>query len=306
MSMPILFLLACSGDASDDSGSDALSEGPYLSDEVDFEAPAFDASSVSAAVDGALSQALAINAVPVVTIYSAFMDAATADCPQWTTYEDLPVWVDSCTTADGIAFEGYGLMIEYDGMTDADGTTYSGYQISSVSSMAAPDGSSLTIAGSADLLYGVNGAYEVFYTNVSEGTRWAGGVTDSWLDWGINPSMYLYALRDTASGARSIQLAGSVSIDDGGVSAVVFDDLYLIDDPSGTVCSAEPSGMISILSSEGQWYDLVFDGPTEDNDLVPDSLCDGCATAWFKGESLGEACVDFSVLTDWDDNPWGL
>jgi len=307
--MLAILLFACSGGdtdtTKDTTGDSGLVQGDYLSEDVDLGSPTFEASTVAAAVDSALSQVLDINAVPVVSLYTAFMDATTESCPQWTTFDEYPVWLDSCTTEDGVTFDGYGLMLEYDGF-ESDGAIYSGYQINSLGAMSAPDGSTLTLAGAVDLLYAVGKGYEVFYTNISDGTAWDGAATGTWLDWGINPAMYFYALRDTTSGARSVQVSGSVSIEDGDISAVVFDGLYLLDDPSGTLCSAEPSGMISILSAEGQWYDLVFDGPTEDNTTVPEETCDGCATAWFKGEALGEACVDFSALVDWDDNPWGL
>ena len=54
----------------------------------------------------------------------------------------------------------------------------------------------------------------------------------------------------------------------------------------------------------GQWYDVLFDGPLEYGEQVDPDLCDGCGQVWYRGEPLGEACVDFSHLLDWSGRPW--
>ena len=53
---------------------------------------------------------------------------------------------------------------------------------------------------------------------------------------------------------------------------------------------------IAVLDSAGRWYDLIFDGPTDAAPEVAADVCDGCATVWYRGSPLGEACVDFSIL----------
>ena len=137
--------------------------------------------------------------------------------------------------------------------------------------------------------------------------RWPGpgapGAAGTWLEWGLVPSIYWWTL-SYGDGAKLVALGGMLEVEDGPISAVILEDLYLVQESLGATCGLEPSGSISILDSEGNWYGLSFDGPTgEDWDVDP-ALCDGCGTAWYRGERLGEACVDFSVLTSWEEKPW--
>ncbi len=120
----------------------------------------------------------------------------------------------------------------------------------------------------------------------------------------MDPTLYWYAARDPGSGGKGILVSGSVTVETGSVSAVVMEDLYLLEEALGSTCGIEPSGTVSILDAEGRWYDLVFDGPTDAAPEVDPAVCDGCATAWYRGAALGEACIDFSVLTAWESSPW--
>ena len=146
---------------------------------------------------------------------------------------------------------------------------------------------------------------EIFYSYIEGGYSWDGPEADgTWLDWGVEPTLVWYASRDPSSGGKAITLSSSVSIDSGPFTAVFMDGVYLYEEVLGSSCGIEPSGTISLLDSEGRWTDLIFDGPTEFNAEVDAAVCDGCATAWYRGTALGEACIDFSALTDWEDSPW--
>ena len=68
-------------------------------------------------------------------------------------------------------------------------------------------------------------------------------------------------------------------------------------------CPQEPSGTISVQGADGEWYDVVFDGPSFGETTDP-AVCDGCGTAWLEGMRLGEVCVDAGELLDWDGVPW--
>ena len=56
--------------------------------------------------------------------------------------------------------------------------------------------------------------------------------------------------------------------------------------------------------SEGEWYDVNFQGPPYQGARVLPNDCDGCGQVYYRGELLGEVCPDFSILTDWEDRPW--
>ena len=61
---------------------------------------------------------------------------------------------------------------------------------------------------------------------------------------------------------------------------------------------------MSVRDLDGDWYDVVFDGPTDwGADSDPD-LCDGCGEAYFRGEDVGAVCPDFSGLNGWEGTPW--
>ena len=318
--LPLLLAVGCGDKESDDTSGEgggddtaaaaggedtALPDAPYLGDPVDEQAQ-FDADEVALAVQEALSLSRSIEALSVINVYNAFLSAADASCPQWTEYDGLPTWLDSCTSEAGVTFDGYGILVENEAADlDGSGVLWTGYQLYSASTMTY-ESNTLTLGGDAAILVGgtPDGSLTAFYSYIGEGFGWDGEETGTWMDMGISPEVYFLAY--TAGDTQVVQLAGLLELDSGPVSAVVMDGLYLVNEPTGTVCGAEPSGTISVLDGEGRWYDLIFDGPTEGNTETDMAACDGCATAWYRGEAIGEACVDFSELTDWTDNPWDL
>ena len=308
--LPLLSLAACSGSGDGDGPAaedSALPDAPYLGEDAPEEDPSFDADEVSQAVADVLAAVRQIDAGPVLSLYLAMMEGADAACPQWTAYDGYPTWLDACTASSGVSFDGYGLMVSWDGADlDGSGVYWSGYQLYSVAAMQTSTGDTLTLGGEAGLLFGASPeGLRAFYSYVGEGTRWDGAETGTWLDWGIAPQIYLLAYHEPVSDTKVVQLGGAIEVESGPVAAVVLDGLYMVKDPTDALCSQEPSGTISILDSEGRWYDLIFDGPSESRPETDMARCDGCAEAWYRGQSIGQACVDFSALTDWDDNPWG-
>jgi hypothetical protein len=300
MILPLSLLTACGEPADTDTGQ-ADTTAPYLADPTGEDAPSFSSEDVAGAVQEALSLIMQVDGAPVIAAYESLLSQTDSGCPLWTDYKGTPLWYDTCTTDAGVRFEGYGLALAWDGTDDGSGNIWTGTQLYSAGTITDADGHTFTAGGSAGSLtgYSAEGA-QLHYTYVEDGFGWDGPeAAGTWLTWGLSPTLVWYTVRDPGSGGKAIILSGSVGMESGPISAVVLDGLYLVEESLGSSCGIEPSGTISLLDAEGHWYDLIFDGPTDAQPEVPAEVCDGCATAWYRGSALGEACVDFSVLTDW-------
>lgn len=288
-------------------------DSPYLGEVDGDPGETFDAAAVEEAVEGLVAAARQLHAYPALLAYSDMMGLADEDCPTWYTSEEgLEYWYDSCTTEGGAAFEGYGYTVEYseeeypEGFADGDGNHWWGLQYYGIASIAAPDGSSFTSGGGAGLLYGyTDEGNSIFYSAVNEGFAYDGSYSEgTWLGAGLDPEMAMYAIHSPEVDGRIFVISGRATVESEGVHAVVLDEITIFDEALGSTCPEEPAGTVSILDSEGNWYDLVFDGPDFSGNGGEAERCDGCAEAWQGATLLGEACIDFSPLLDWDTHPF--
>ena len=101
-----------------------------------------------------------------------------------------------------------------------------------------------------------------------------------------------------------VEVDGGLSGLGGDLDTVVFDAVTIFDESLGSTCPTEPGGVVSVRDVSGDWYDVVFDGPTEYGDESDPDLCDGCGAAYYRGEYLGQVCSDFTGMLDWEGTPW--
>lgn len=278
-------------------------DDPYIDPDPGDQDAAFDADAVAQVIEDALWTAREVHGQPVIDAYAEVLADIDPDCPAWGNQDGLLYWQDSCTAESGTAFEGYGYVTDYTDYADGD-IIWNGLGVSAVATVLRPDGAAFTGAGSALQLVGLNSAgADVYYSYVDEGFTYDGpAAAGTWLLDGVSPALQAYGFH-YPSGGKLLYVTGRVQVDEGPVRAVVFDNLLLLDEQLGP-CPTEPSGGLSVLGEDG-WYDLTFDGPTFDEAEGFDaSLCDGCGTAWHKGQRIGEACVNFSVMTSWETHPW--
>jgi len=280
-------------------------DDPYIDPAEDPDPADFDAAEVAAIVEQALVGARGVHAGPVVAAYDEAIASVDEACPLWTSDGTTPYWVGGCTTDAGATFDGYGTQIVYESFPDGD-IIWDGQAVNGVGAIETEAGHTFVAGGLAQRLAGVqsDGMF-VFYSAMNEGFAYDGpAAAGTWLADGLSPELTTYALFDDATDGRALYLTGRVEVPDGPVQAVVFEQLLLIDAALGSPCPQEPSGGLSVLGEDG-WYDLTFHGPQfESGDEYDASRCDGCGTAWHKGVSIGEACIDFSSMTDWSDSPW--
>lgn len=305
----IFLLLAACGTSADDSGAAAdapYEPAPYLVEEEDPPEPSFDADALADAIDQGLVAALAIQAEPVFAPYAQVMTAADAACPSYYEADGNVYWYDVCTSDAGTSFNGYSFYYLYDQYDGGDGILYDGQAISGVATVTEPDGHVFEAGGTAYHLSGENADYLIWYSIVQGGFSWDGeGSEGTWLAGGLAPTMAMTAYYVKAMDGRAFMVEGGVSGLAGDFDTVVLDGIVVWSDNVGAACPEEPGGSVSVRGADGGWYDVLFDGEQEYGEGLPDpDACDGCGQAYFRGAPLGEVCVDFTWLAEWEVSPW--
>lgn len=300
-----LFAVILGCPASDDAGpaEEPYTPVPYVYDAEDPPAPELALADIEAAVDAAVPLLPALSANPVFPAYAQAIAGADAGCPSYYESDGNRYWYDQCTSDAGASFSGYSFYVNYDGYDDGSGVPYDGDAVYGVAEVQTADGYTFVAGGSAVSLVQNAETYTVYYSSVHGGFSWDGpGAEGTWLEEGVAPDLDMYAYA-TEPGNFFLVNGGIARV--GGLDAVVFDTLVIFADGLGSACGSEPGGAMSVRDNDGNWYDVVFDGPPsfEENEADPE-LCDGCGTAYFQGEAIGPVCADFTRLLDFEGAPW--
>ncbi len=303
---PSLFLwLAACGGADDGAKSEGpstpaetlpLEPAPYVVDAEGTEVPDVDLAEVSSVLQGALDQLLSIHAQPVRAAYDEVMAGQDARCPYYYTTADGSYWYDSCESENGSAFNGYIFAFgSEDGVDPVYGFPVDSWSAFGAATVVDPEGRVMEMGGTAvvSTLYG--DGYTTF-TSVVQGTFVWDGAVDGWLTTDLSPDLTLYGYAVDGLADKFMYIDGGVSGLDGGW-AVAFADNQIAGVAMGvSPCGEELSGTVGVRSPEGVWVDVVFQQTA--------AGCDGCGEAYVQGQSVGEVCVDATVLTDWAVSPW--
>lgn len=315
-------LLACGGAAvetSPEAAPDTSSPttpptepSPWIYEEDSEPVAEFDAEALEAAVQSALFRIRDTTAAPVLAAYGSAMQGQGDYCPDYYAGEDGSIyWFDYCTSEYGTSFNGYAFSYDYVDYPDGSGYLYNGDAVFSAATIETADGRTFSGAGTAYGLiasWPVEGeAHKVYYTVLEGSFEWNGAEAEgTWIEEGVNPDLSVQLAQfDDYPDIRVAYVVGGVTGLDEDFDTVVFDDVALWDEALTTSgCEAEPSGSVSIRSPDGDWYDVLFDGPIDEEAEVVPGTCDGCGTAWFRGEQVGAVCADFSELLGWENTPW--
>jgi hypothetical protein len=135
--------------------------------------------------------------------------------------------------------------------------------------------------------------------------RWEGDeFADQWVGQGVDASVAVSA-GWYGEASTYILIDGTVGDLEGAANAAEFADVYRFDAAIGSSCPGEPSGSIAVRDSEGEWYTVDFDGPAFSGGTIFPADCDGCGDIWYRGVKVGQACPDFTQLSDWGvEGPW--
>jgi hypothetical protein len=290
-----LALAACA--PHDDTAPADDPPAPYIYDEDDPPVADEDVVAIGDAVELAIDQALAIDASPVFDAYDTVMTGQSGACPAYYSDAGNTYWFDDCTSEEGAYFSGYGYTILYEDYPDPySGFLYNGRGLYAAATVLDGAGHTFDGAGSAYRLTADLGAEHYDQTIVQGTFGWDGaGVDGTWLASGVSPDITVLAYTNADYDGHYVELDGGLSpLDAGDFVAVAFDTVQWMDENMGNTCILEPQGSISVRAADGGWYDVVFDGSVEA--VVDPSVCDGCGTAFYRGEPLGEVCPDFSAL----------
>ena len=247
-------------------------------------------------------------------------DAAEEGCPEWRENfyegEGYNYWKDTCTSEEGTLFSGWAKQqrpMEYQNgnhhYTD-DGYLEGEFEISR------PGGARLEFSGKVSYYERINNYY--YYTDRTDFDRYY--YVDAWGDatlqtsdgdanWLTESYVYDYNINfqdyDDDDGMKADWEGGIFGIT-GDAPAIHATDFYIYSAANGSPCEKEPSGLISIRDTQGQWYDVEFQGPPYNGAWSYQPACDGCGEVWFRGEFMGETCVDFSIFMEWngEGRPW--
>lgn len=299
--MILLFALACT------PTPDEASTVPYILPESQAEPPSLDGPTVVAEVTDLVASLLTLNATPVVDAYWEVMGAADGGCPYYYPYMSEPglefvYWYDDCASGAGSRFVGAsyeGIYTDY----ESGGFFYNGTYLFSQFDVDTAEGQVLHGNGEAAVYQAdaADGTMAYFMSYLDGDFSWT-GATGSWLGSGLLPALTLQVLTIPELGSQ-VYVDGGASGLGGSFDTIIFDGLVLTAEALGSDCGDEPGGSVLLRDAEGNWYDILFDGP-DVTGTGGDGACDGCGTAWFEGSNLGPVCMDFSALLAWEDRPW--
>lgn len=303
-----------------DAGARPDTPTPWIfEDDAAPATPALGPGDLRAAVAGALDAALELEPGGVKDLHDLLYPPPApgsgdpTGCPFFLTYDygtaKAFYWQGECTDGDGTQYSGYGYVSWYDDFAVEFGTI-DGFELYLAGRIEAADGTWLEGAGSATAYDGGGGDLDGFARGL-DGTFTAGGprAPDSaWLDGSRRPSLNVSGWIYKPTGGKNLVFAGGLgglAGFPGGVSAVALDDLTVRTKLAGSACEDEPGGSASVRGPDGSWYDIVFDGPTEEEpDTTPAELCDGCGDTFFRGAAVEATCLDVDPLVTWEGRPW--
>jgi len=238
------------------------------------------------------------------------VDQGEYDCPYYYEGYDYDYWRDTCEREDGTTFSGFGQSWSYEEYEE-NGYLYTNNDyFNGDARIVTPEGNIWIGAGynytyrREHLEYG----YKYIYRNVWGEFKWEGATgAGSWMQEAVTVDFYVsvnnYPTTDEPSRIYT-NMNGGVSGLPGDINTITLVDVMIYDDTLGSVCDLEPYGTISVRDDDGGWYDVVFDGPPYWGGWSYESACDGCGEAFYRGESIGSVCVDFTQWIDWEGMPW--
>lgn len=258
---------------------------PYIADGIDQPAPAESADQLGIWIQQAFDAAMEIDASPIIETYMAVTVDRDDYCPYFFGDDEMAQWYGECDSAGGTGFQGYG------GHQLYSDDNYWQEVVYTTGSVVTPDGHVFEGGGTAyrgggtDVLSDTTTGYMGVLGSFAYDAPDAG-----WLSTG---DATLEKQWQRGEWGQLVAFGGAVTVDE---RAVAFNSVYVLN----VGCAIEPSGVVSVRGEDG-WYDVLFD--TDFEAMLP-SDCDGCGEAWYRGERVGEVCIDVSGLADFEEAPW--
>lgn len=249
-----------------------------------------------------------LNPTVVHNAYAHIRDDYGSECPSFYEDYDYDYWRDSCETEDGSLFSGQAAYWRYQEYEDENYLYLDDAYYSGDAKITTAENETFLGSGYARHEYkkSLTSDNTYLYWDVWGEFGWNGsGEEGTWIkeDYTIDFTRWTYNYNakndDTYTG-----LSGGLSGIEGTVNTVLLRDIMIYGEGLGSECSIEPYGTVSVRDDEGQWYDVVFDGPAYWGAWSFQPHCDGCGIAFFRGKEIGTACVDFTSWLDWGSIEW--
>ncbi len=304
--------LAPTGSTGDPSTETVVpNPSPYVAPDTETDPEELlDLATIGAGVTQAISAAYAVDAAVALEAQRRVMADGDSDCPglidDYYAVYGYYYWYATCSTNLGASFDGYGYL--YD-VTNVDAGSYFAHEADywyGLADLRTADDQRYEMTGTVwDYHYRYDSsAYDYYSWGVLGDFLWTGAeYSDTWLARGVSAQVQGYSYRYD-SGAVVVWLDGTVGGLTGSFDAAHLRSVMHVDEAVGSNCEAEPGGSIAVRTTGGEWYEVVFDGPTYWGATSFPPSCDGCGEVFHRGVSLGEACPDLSLLTLSPEAPW--
>lgn len=298
-----LLALACSAEP---DAPERAEPTPYVLDTEGGETPEVDLEQISDDLADFLPTLRGLNAAPALSAYQLLAAEQTDICPRVYAVDGNTYWADQCTTDLGTQFSGFAFAVELHDQVI--GEVWRGQQrvVQGGARVERADGVALDIAGVAQLLDldHVDQPIHLYHSTVN-GTFFAENFEfdPGWVERDVTPDLVQFITEHQELGGRRYTVNGGVSGTGGALSAIVFDEVTVVDPAAGGTCPREPFGLISVRTGQGVWVDLLFDGPDPQTGQA-EGDCDGVGRAYHRGELLGDVTLDTRVLFDFEGAPW--
>lgn len=255
-------------------------------------------------VNDAIAQMRGHHSREIVDSYYDVMNYADEQCPTAYEVDGNAFWYGYCYSEQGLSFDGYLFFNTYENYDlFSDGTLWDAEVVNGSTTLYHDALGKSNYSGNAYLAQGVNAQGADVFLSATQGSFLVEAASEDFLQEGWSPWLTLYGLRqDTALGsAKAFMVTGSLPYSGAHIGALSFSNMVTFNSLFGHPCPQEPTGTMSVRSSQGVWLDIEFD-VTEDWQLVGE--CDGCGMATTQFGDTYEFCVDLEPLILWEGTPW--
>jgi hypothetical protein len=249
-----------------------------------------------------------LSPTTVHNAYAHIRDDYGTECPSFYENYEYEYWRDSCETENGSVFSGSAAYWRYQNYQDEyylylDDAYYSGD-----AKITTPEGETFMGSGYArhEEKHSLTSDNQYQWWQVWGEFGWDGpGEEGTWIkeDYTVDFSMWVGNYNGENAHTYTT-IGGGLSGLQGTINTILLRDIMIYGEELGSECAIEPYGTVSVRDDQGQWYDVVFDGPAYWGAWSFQPHCDGCGTAFFRGKEMGTACVDFTSWLDWGAIEW--
>ena len=226
----------------------------------------------------------------LLDVYDEMLSQADATCPRWFSNPDGLYWADTCTSEDGVTFQGFATsMPRNDVAPDEYGNLFSGRQIHCEGTLSQGDTTMQCVGGINELIGTDANGHDVFYSFSRHYVLSEANSITHFPDaemWAVKAPTYKALFQN---GVQIVREGETI------LGAVEFDRQTI----TNVDCALEPNGTQHIQVN-GDWIYVEWHGDQWD---IPES-CDGCGDAYAEGVFIGSVCTDFSSWLAWEESPF--